>query len=107
MYVATGSYDNTVKLWEIESGLCSATFEGHIAAISCVVFTPCGGLLISGSCDKTCMMWQLDRVSKRDRCVATFYGHLEGVLDVCVSQDGSLAATASSDRTCRIWHLAS
>ena len=36
--VASGSYDNTVKLWYVASGACLQTLEGHSDGVKSVSF---------------------------------------------------------------------
>ena len=37
--VASGSDDKTVKLWDVTSGECLQTLEGHSECVKCVVFS--------------------------------------------------------------------
>ena len=52
-YLASGSWDNNVKLWRVESGECARTMEGHSYDVHSVSFSPDGQYLASGSCDNT------------------------------------------------------
>ncbi|UJB72061.1 hypothetical protein HRE53_17200 [Acaryochloris sp. 'Moss Beach'] len=47
-WVASGSSDRTVKLWNAETGVCYATLEGHHSLISSVAFHPHLPILVSG-----------------------------------------------------------
>ena len=51
--LASGSDDNTVKLWDARTGQGLATLKGHGDIVSSVAFSPDGKTLASGSLDKT------------------------------------------------------
>ena len=57
--LASGSYDKTIKLWEVPSGKLIKTLEGHEADVKSVSFSPDGKLLASGSYDKTIKLWEV------------------------------------------------
>ena len=46
----SGSYDKTVKVWDLKTGLCQLTLRGHTAAVLCVQFDD--QKIVSGSYDK-------------------------------------------------------
>ena len=57
--VASGSEDNTVKLWDVTSGECLQTLEGHSSLrVTSVSFSPDGTKVASGSYDKTIKIWE-------------------------------------------------
>src|SRR5260370_12962 len=56
--LASGSGDNTVKLWEARSGKLLRTLEGHQYAVFSVAFDPQGETLASGSADNTVKLWE-------------------------------------------------
>ena len=47
--VASGSDDKTVKLWDVTSGECLQTLEGHSDCVNSVSFSPDGTKVASGS----------------------------------------------------------
>ena len=51
--LASGSYDNTIKLWNVETKTEIATFREHNGSVSSIAFNHNGTLLSSGSKDKT------------------------------------------------------
>jgi WD40 repeat protein len=62
--------DNTLKLWELESGTLLRTFEGHADRVWAVSALPDGHGALSASDDNTLKLWNLDTGS----VVTTFYG---------------------------------
>ncbi len=58
-YVASGSRDKTIKLWETRNGRCVLTLSGHDNWVTDLVFHPNGKFLISTSDDKSIRIWDL------------------------------------------------
>ncbi|MDB9395750.1 WD40 repeat domain-containing protein [Microcystis aeruginosa] len=56
--VSSGA-DNTIKLWNVETGQEIRTLKGHDNSVSSVNFSPDGKTLVSGSADKTIKLWNL------------------------------------------------
>ena len=59
--LATGSRDNSIKLWAVAtdgSAACSATLRAHDLSVDCVAFHPRLPLLLSGSWDGTAKLWR-------------------------------------------------
>ncbi|OQW98016.1 MAG: hypothetical protein BWK73_53465 [Thiothrix lacustris] len=69
--LASGSDDNTVKLWDVASGECLKTFDQHQGTVCSVMFSPGGGQLASGSDDKTVKLWDV----ASGECLKTFDQH--------------------------------
>ncbi len=57
--LASGAYDNTIKLWDMATGAEIRTIKGHRGGVNSVVFSPDGKLLASGSYDGTIKIWRL------------------------------------------------
>ena len=86
-YVAAGSLDKSVRVWDARSGYIVERLdgpEGHKDSVYSVAFAPNGRDLVSGSLDKTIKMWELggDRggmmngqSARGGKCVRTFEGH--------------------------------
>ena len=59
-YLASGSDDNTVKLWDVGTGECIRTLDGHKGDVYSVAFSPDGKYLASGSGDGTVLVWYVE-----------------------------------------------
>ncbi|MER3415485.1 MAG: protein kinase, partial [Gemmataceae bacterium] len=59
-YLASGSRDNTVRVWEVATGQHVRTLQEHTRGITSVAFSPDGRYLASGSWDKTVRVWRLE-----------------------------------------------
>jgi len=69
--VASGSYDDTIHIWDVETGdMVPGPFRGHTNSVYSVSFSPDGKRVVSGSSDKTIRIWDVemgDMVSDRFR----------------------------------------
>ena len=97
--VASGSGDETVKLWDPATGAVRRTLEGHSGRVWAVAFSPDGRLVASGSGDETVKLWDPATGAVR----RTLEGHSEGVWAVAFSPDGRLVASGSGDETVKLW----
>ncbi len=103
--IASGSYDGTIKLFQLSTGREIRTLTGHSGAVSCVVFNPDGKTLASGSADRTIKLWQIST----GKLVQTFGGWLSGhrdtVLSVAISPDKKKLISGGADKTIKIWQI--
>lgn len=70
-FLATGSRDKSIKLWDGLSGQCIKNLAGHDNWVRALVFHPCGTMLLSAADDKTIRVWDL----KTGRCIKTVEAH--------------------------------
>ena len=106
--LASGSTDETIRLWDIATGEVLATLSGHTDWVCGVTYSPNGRTLASGGGDNKVRLWD---VSTGDLLV-TLTGHADedpdsaGVWSVTYSPDGSTLASGGSDDKVRLWDAA-
>jgi WD domain, G-beta repeat len=99
--VASGSVDNTMRLWKVDQGQLLRTMQGHPFPILSLKFTPNGANLISGSMDGQIRIWQVLNGS----LVRAVDAHAGWVNSLDVSKDGRMIVSGSDDFTVRLWRL--
>ncbi|KAN0104607.1 HET-D [Hyaloscypha variabilis] len=100
--VVSGSYDETVRLWDTVTGALQQTLEGHTREVSSVAFSPDGTQVVSGSWDETVRLWDAATGALQQ----TLEGHTGGVSSVAFSPDGTQVVSGSWDETVRLWDAA-
>ena len=98
-YLASGSWDNTVIIWDAKSGQRLKSLEGHSNYVESVCWSPDGKYLASGSRDETVIIWDANSGQK----LKTLRGHSDAVWSVSWSLDGKYLASGSDDYTVIIW----
>ena len=81
-YVAVGSMDTVIRIWDINSDDLVERLEGHWGYVYGVAWMPDGKSLVSGGLDATVKYWHLGGIgpqtepeSQRSSCKMTFAGH--------------------------------
>ena len=99
--LASGSKDQTIKLWDMGTGQVRATLKGHSRSVYVLALSPDGKTLASTGSDKTIKLWGLaTRAEQR-----TIKGHTGNVLSLAFSPDGKTLASGSYDNTIKLWDL--
>jgi hypothetical protein len=101
-YVVSGSWDRTVRIWELATGKEVRRLIGQQGHVESVAVTPDGRYIVSGGNDATLRLWELATGEE----IRRFAGHEGHVRSVAVTPDGRYVVSGSWDRTVRIWELA-
>jgi WD40 repeat protein len=111
---ASGSADNTVKIWQLSPSLSPSqdqansshlsiqllhTLKGHTAHILFVQFSPDGEMLATSSSDTTIRLWD----TATGKLCKTLTSHANWVRAVQFSPDGRTLLSGCSDYTIRLW----
>ncbi|CAJ0748240.1 18187_t:CDS:2 [Entrophospora sp. SA101] len=95
----SGSYDATVRIWDIEKGETVRILTGHLNCVKTLQFDDVK--LITGSLDHTIKLWNY----KTGQCIRTFCGHADGVNSIHFNE--RILASGSADWTVRVWDFTS
>ena len=99
--LATGGYDQTVRLWDPATGLSEGELKGHNGPVYAVAFHPTLPLLATASGDRTVKLWDPTTGELND----TLTEPAGEQLCVAFSPDGRFLLAAGGDRTLRAWEL--
>jgi hypothetical protein len=100
-WLATGSADRSVKLWDTATEKRRYSLSGHNDIVYGLAFAPDSKTLASASADKTVRIWEIGAdEGKQQRSLG---GHGHTVHSVAYSTDGKWLASGSADGNVRIW----
>ena len=90
----TGSYDKTVKVWNLDTGEVVRTLVGHTRSVKTLQFDQ--AMLVTGSADKTLRVWNW----RTGECLRVLEGHTKDVM--CLHYDRNTLASGSADSTVKV-----
>ena len=119
-FLASGSFDRTVRLWGIDSGKQTAVFAGHRGGIGAIAVSPDGKSVVSGDTWKgTLILWDTEtgeqikrHTTYRDNLIRRFQisldkhrtvTHPNAVEALAFSPDGKIFASGHRDDILRLW----
>ncbi|MCT7951590.1 WD40 repeat domain-containing protein [Ancylothrix sp. C2] len=98
-HLVSGSFDKTLKIWDLHTGLLLHTLTAHLRGIFSVAITPDSQMFASASWDQTIKFWNITSGEMLDSIVA----HSGSVRAIAISPDGKMLASGSFDETIKIW----
>jgi guanine nucleotide-binding protein subunit beta-2-like 1 protein len=106
-FALSGSWDGTLRLWEINTGKTTRRFVGHEKDVLSVAFSVDNRQIVSGSRDKSIKLWNTLGECKYTIASSESDGHSEWVS--CVrfspSQSVPLIVSCGWDRLVKVWSL--
>jgi choice-of-anchor C domain-containing protein len=98
-FLASGSTQGEVLLWDVATGNRVQTPEAHATAVTCLQFSPDGKMLASASQDGLIKLWSVEAA----RSAQTRKGHTASVTTLAFSADGRALLSGSEDGTAKLW----
>lgn len=102
-YIATASWDHTVKVWNAQTGELLCTYYGHSDEVYALAWSPHGGLIASGGGDDTVQVWDALNCT-RDTAYA-LHTEASAVASIAWSPDGTEIASGGWDFTAQVWNV--
>jgi WD40 repeat protein len=109
-HAVSGSDDETVRVWDLETGVCLRVLRGHIRGVYEVSVTPDNRRAVSVGSDKTERVWDLETGA----CLRVLEGHTDCLNSVTVTNDSRRAisgsgpcyrTTGEKGKTLQVWDL--
>ncbi|OQR91077.1 hypothetical protein THRCLA_22491 [Thraustotheca clavata] len=100
-HLVTGGYDQSVRLFDIQTGAMVKSFTGHSASVCDAQFNRHANLIVSGSKDGTVRFWDI----LSGLCVHTLRQTLGEVTSVSLSSNGLYLLTGSRNNSNRLWDM--
>jgi hypothetical protein len=99
-YVASGSLDMTVRVWDLATGKEEKLLRGHTKQVWAVAFHPNNRQLFSVSWDTTARLWDFKTGNE-----IRIFTHALDVNGLAVSRDGSKLLVACDDKNAYLWNV--
>ena len=102
-YLASSSFDSTVKIWDTQAGTLQQTLTGHHGPVYSIAWSPDGRLLASCSQDKRVLAWDVQNTRYLSSPVGE---HDSSVYDIAwLLHSSAFLASCSEDQTIQIWGI--
>jgi WD40 repeat protein len=99
-YLLVACNNMDVQIYDM-TGKLTSTYKGHKDFVNSVACSMNGKYIVSGSNDKTAILWD----PKTGQKVREFVGHVFKVNSVFISFDSRYLITGSNDGTAKIWEM--
>jgi guanine nucleotide-binding protein subunit beta-2-like 1 protein len=104
-FALSGSWDGTLRLWDLNSGTTTRRFVGHSKDVLSVAFSVDNRQIVSGSRDKTIKLW--NTLGECKYTIQEQEGHTEWVSCVRFSPAPSnpIIVSCGWDKLVKVWNL--
>jgi len=99
-YIATGSGEKIIKVWEINTGLYLQSLSGHISEINAITFSNTNKILATASVDRTVKVWDITT----GKCLKTLQGRADFVYSTVFSKDNR-TIISGSQHSINFWNV--
>jgi WD40 repeat protein len=106
----------TIRLYDFVSGELKALMKGHEDAVNSLAFSPDGTRLISGSSDRTAILWDVSPLTATGDAAKAgpailsplhrLKGHTDQIFAAGFTPDGARVVTGADDQDLRLWRVA-
>jgi len=100
-WIATGSFDQTVKIWDTQTGELRFTLEGHRDRVRAIAVSPDGLLIASAGDDAEIRLWDV----QTGNCQQVLIGHQNRIRGLEFHPNGKAIVSGSFDETIRVWDI--
>ena len=101
--LASTSPDQTIRLWDIDSGKCKKVLHEDIGDSQLVAFSPDGQTLVSCNQNHNIKLWNIDN----EKCFKILVGHEALISSIAFSSDNCTLVSSSEDETIKLWNIKS
>lgn len=99
--LASGSFDKTIKLWQLETGQPIYTLADRLKGVFALAVSPDGKMLVSGSWDEKIELWNLETGT----LIRNLIQPQASVRSLAISPDSQTLIGGSLDRSIFLWSL--
>lgn len=96
--LASGAEDGKIRIWDLHKRKSIAVLDSHVSVVRALQYSPEEKVLVSGSRDKTLIVWDSNRW-KAQRTIAA----LEGIEDVGFLANGHVVYSGGEHGRVRLW----
>jgi WD40 repeat protein len=105
-----GHWDRSLRIYSLLKSKTIYSIIHHTDVITCLALDSTGYILVTGSCDTTCVIWNLSLTNDQDltsfiQPERTLCGHRDEITCVAVSSELDLVISGSLDGTCNIYTI--
>jgi len=98
-FLASGSRDKSVKVWDVSTGLCLFSLLGHDNWVRGISWHPGGKYLLTASDDKSLRVWDI----QHRRCHKRLDAHTHFATSLDFHRSQPYVVTGSVDQTVKVW----